>query len=192
MKNVALSFEKILNNTYTYEIGKKNRKIVLSINIDSSNFFHLTGLHHISHLKFRSQVFYNRCLKGEYQKLNLLNYFSEDNTSFFSDREYHEFRIEVVERIDELLTKPNDFVFKKVNKQSYFPTGSGIKFSYCIENEMISSNGTNFKAILYFKFVELENNIEKLKIQSIGIQQPDYQVQQLARWKILNQKVTSL
>lgn len=191
MEKTASSFKENLSKTYIYEIGKKNRKIVLSISLNSSNFFHLTGMHHISYLKVRPQVFYNRCLKGSYNKKSLLIYFSSKKRSFFSDREYHEFRLEVVERLHHVLSNPGDFVFKKINKQTYYQTGSDINFSYCIEKVLTSSTGKKYKAIIYLKFIEEVNNVEVLRLQSIGIFKEDYDIYQLSPWKILNYKTLS-
>lgn len=94
----AISFEEIINKNYVYVIGKKGRKRVLSINIDSTNFWHLTDMHHIPTLRIKPQVFFNRCLKGKYNKDDFLNYFSLDSTSYFSHSDYHSLRIEIVEK----------------------------------------------------------------------------------------------
>mgnify|MGYP001229615702 CR=1 FL=1 len=162
---------------------------MLSISIDSTNFLHLTGMHHIPTLRVKPQVFFNRCLKGNYNKDDFLNNFSLDSTSYFSHRDYHSLRIEVVEKLNEVLSNPNGFVFKKIKKESYYMTGSNIDFSYCMENNIIDSNGIDFKAIIYLKFITEENNVEQLTIQSIGIERPDYQLSQLSIWKILSHHI---
>jgi len=185
MKNIAEAYQRMIGKSFVFEIGQKGKKRILVITPSESDFYHLSGFHHLNQISIKPKTFYKNCLLGKYVLEDLLNQFPDAGTGYFSERTYHQLRVESILKIVELFETPNEFILKKVPKR-YYSAGTNDKFSYCFERLMESSNGTEYKLILFFVFdIEIEGK-EYLKMQSIGIKQPNFTLSNLSKWKVLS------
>ena len=101
----AAAFRRLMDYEYIIKLGRKGRIIEFTLNFETSDFFHLIGLHKLTDVINRrlptAQTFYD-CLRGN------ITYEQLSRSIFFKDLGN---RFEYFDRLEEMLDS-NDTVFK--------------------------------------------------------------------------------
>lgn len=125
LKKAALEFDKLLSNTYYFEIARKNSLKKFVLDFMPHDFHHIVGLHKLLDIGLvqtgaRDKVYYD-ILNGQIDSLDI------KKSNYYDDIKN---RLELVGQIEDMLDS-NQIVFKYLKKENLF---SRIEADYLLEN----------------------------------------------------------
>ncbi|WEV51431.1 PBECR4 domain-containing protein [Lactobacillus sp. ESL0731] len=126
--SAAREYEKLLGKEIKMVLGRKGKSEIITLLFDSSDFYHLAGLHKLADIRdiYRGEAtdIFDKIVSGRIDISNI-------NRSVFFDNIIE--RLEILSQINDLFTKSNTiFKFRKLQTRN-----SKINWKYLVEFETV-------------------------------------------------------